>query len=72
MEKDIVVEKLFDLFVKIASLKPNKRTKSLTVNLTQEEAMSLLADVSDIASVYGKKITIDNSSGEAIVKVEEL
>ena len=72
MEKEIVIEKAFDLFMAIASLKANKRTKTPSVNIKQEEAMELLALVNDIANACGKKISLYNEGGEMLVKMEEV
>lgn len=72
MGKEIVLEKAFDLFMTIASLKANKRTKSPSVNIKQEEAMEMLALVNDIANACGKKITLYNEDGKTLVKMEEV
>lgn len=70
--KEIALESLFDLYLFICSLKMNKKTKTPSVNITQEQAMELLARIDDISRLFGKKIVMDNSSGEMIVKMEEV
>lgn len=70
--KEIVLENLFDLYLFICSLKMNKKTKTPSVNITQEQAMELLARIDDISRLFGKKIVMDSSSGEMIVKMEEM
>lgn len=70
--KEIALESLFDLYLFICSLKMNKKTKTPSVNITQEQAMELLARIDDISRLFGKKIVMDNSSGEMIVKMEEM
>ena len=70
--KEIALENLFDLYLFICSLKMNKKTKTPSVNITQEQAMELLARIDDISRLFGKKIVMDNSSGEMIVKMEEV
>lgn len=70
--KEIATEKLFDLFLFVCSLKPNKKTKTLSVNIKQEQAMEILSQLNDLASLYGKKIVMYNEGGETLVKMEEL
>ena len=70
--KEIALESLFDLYLFICSLKMNKKTKTPSVNITQEQAMELLARIDDISRLFGKKIVMDSSSGEMIVKMEEM
>lgn len=70
--KEIVTEKLFDLFLFICSLKPNKKTKTPSVNIKQEQAMEILCQLNDLASLYGKKIVMYNEGGETLVKMEEI
>lgn len=70
--KEIALENLFDLYLFICSLKMNKKTKTPSVNITQEQAMELLARIDDISRLFGKKIVMDSSSGEMIVKMEEM
>lgn len=70
--KEIVLENLFDLYLFICSLKMNKKTKTPSVNITQEQAMEILAKLDDLSRLLGKKIVMDNSSGELIVKMEEV
>lgn len=70
--KEIVLENLFDLYLFICSLKMNKKTKTPSVNITQEQAMEILAKLDDLSHLFGKKIVMDNSSGELIVKMEEV
>lgn len=70
--KEIVLESIFDLYLFICSLKMNKKTKTPSVNITQEQAMEILAKLDDLSRLLGKKIVMDNSSGELIVKMEEL
>ena len=70
--KEIVTEKLFDLFLFICSLKLNKKTKTPSVNIKQEQAMEILAQLNDLASLYGKKIVMYNEGGETLVKMEEI
>lgn len=70
--KEIILESIFDLYLFICSLKMNKKTKTPSVNITQEQAMEILAKLDDLSRLLGKKIVMDNSSGELIVKMEEL
>ena len=70
--KEIALEKLFDLFLFVCSLKANKKTKTPSVNIKQEQAMEILFQLNEIAGLYGKKIVMDSSSGEMIVKMEEV
>lgn len=70
--KEIVLESIFDLYLFICSLKMNKKTKTPSVNITQEQAMEILAKLDDLSRLLGKKIVMDNSSGELIVKMEEV
>lgn len=70
--KEIVLESIFDLYLFVCSLKMNKKTKTPSVNITQEQAMELLARIDDISRLFGKKIVMDSSSGEMIVKMEEM
>lgn len=70
--KEIVLESIFDLYLFICSLKMNKKTKTPSVNITQEQAMEILAKLDDLSHLLGKKIVMDNSSGELIVKMEEI
>lgn len=70
--KEIALEKLFNLFLFICSLKANKKTKTPSVNINQEQAMEILFQLNEIAGLYGKKIVMDSGSGEMIVKMEEV
>ena len=70
--KEIVTEKLFDLFLFICSLKANKKTKTPSVNIKQEQAMEILFQLNELASLHGKKIVMYNESGETLVKMEEI
>ena len=70
--KEIVLESIFDLYLFVCSLKMNKKTKTPSVNITQEQAMEILAKLDDLSRLLGKKIVMDNSSGELIVKMEEI
>lgn len=70
--KEIVLESIFDLYLFICSLKMNKKTKTPSVNITQEQAMEILAKLDDLSRLLGKRIVMDNSSGELIVKMEEM
>ena len=70
--KEIILESIFDLYLFICSLKMNKKTKTPSVNITQEQAMEILAKLDDLSRLLGKKIVMDNSSGELIIKMEEI
>lgn len=70
--KEIALESLFDLYLFVCSLKMNKKTKTPSVNITQEQAMEILAKLDDLSRLLGKRIVMDNSSGELIVKMEEM
>lgn len=70
--KEIILESIFDLYLFICSLKMNKKTKTPSVNITQEQAMEILAKLDDLSRLLGKRIVMDNSSGELIVKMEEM
>lgn len=69
--KEIVTEKLFDLFLFICSLKVNKKTKTPSVNIKQEEAMEILFQLNELSGLYGKKIVMYNEGSELLVKMEE-
>lgn len=70
--KEVVVEKLFDLYVNVCSLRMNKKTKTPSVNMTQNQAMEILAQLNDIVGVYDKKFVMYDNGGERLVKVEEI
>lgn len=70
--KEFATEKLFDLFLFVCSLKMNKKTKTPSVNITQEQAMEILCQINDIASLYGKKIVMYNEANETLIKMEEI
>ena len=70
--KEIALEKLFGLFLFISSLKANKKTKTPSVNIKQEEAMEILFQLNEITGLYGKKIVMYNDGGETLVKMEEV
>lgn len=70
--KEIALEKLFDLFLIVCSLKPNKKAKTPSVNIKQGQAMEILFKLNELASLYGKKIVMYNEGGETLVKMEEV
>ena len=72
MEKEIVLEKAFDLFMAIASLKANKRTKTPSVNIKQEEAMEMLSQLNSIALCLGKSFKLTNEDGSMVVRMEDM
>lgn len=71
-EKEVVVEKVFDLFLFICSLQMNKKTKIPSVNIKQEQAMEILGQLNDIANLYGKNIVMYEEAGEKLIKTEDI
>ena len=70
--KEIALENLFDLYLFICSLKMNKKTKTPSVNITQEQAMELLAQLNSIALCLGKSFKLTNEDGSVVVRMEDI
>lgn len=65
--RELAGNSLLDLYVTIASLKKNSRTKTPSVNITQDQAFEILQKISFVAGTLG--FSLDMTFEDNVVTV---